>query len=492
MQSGINIFSPVLPSQGQRALPELAAHEISRRFVRFNLGIFLLQVLLCALPAAGLLAVGRASLAGHYFFAMLGLVLLRLALVGRRDEILCVILAVGPFINLLRSFAFYNVIIGVFALGLFYYFALSSGTVRDTLKKFPLVWALGIAVTIFYVISFVNTHEYSVNLRLFELVFAVVYVLVIGRNPVLLGATLLGLILCAGSLGLAMLPHLQGGRLGIIATGGTMLGNPTQLGIPLAFGFLTLTVDRGRWLNLESKPILRFLLLLPILGLLALTTSRAAWLVAGGGIFLNMLFGSRQRFKMLFAIALVIGGFVAVLHSPYGDALAKGLKRTFADNRSARQRSSGRSDQWKVAWYAFNKSADAMIFGYGPGRGPEIYAKYSGLVDGVKYGVGKKATLHSVFMQVGVEGGLIGLLLILTWLAVCFFKIAKNLSSRGMTFPLVCFFGYVFIVLTVSGGDINSGIFLGIALLGTVFATAKPVASQGEMEPSLHPANSLN
>ena len=53
---------------------------------------------------------------------------------------------------------------------------------------------------------------------------------------------------------------------------GYVLGNPTQLGIPLALGFLGVIVDRGRWLGIEEHPFLRWLILVPTLPLLALST----------------------------------------------------------------------------------------------------------------------------------------------------------------------------------------------------------------------------
>jgi O-antigen ligase len=482
MHSGIHAF----PAASPQVLENRADYNslgTARRFCKFSATLFLTQVLICVLPPAVLFAAGKVALAGYTFFALLGILLLRLAFAGRRDELLCLILAAGPFMNLLRGFAFYNVVIAVFVLGLFYYFAVSSGTVRDTLKKVPLVWSLTFFITVFYLLSLINTHNYAINVRLFELVFSVICVLVIGRIPALLAAALLGNLLSACSVGMAMLPNMvSGGRLGMIETTEQTLGNPTQLGIPLALGFLALSLDRGRWLNLQGAPLLRLLLLFPVMALLALTTSRAAWLVAAGGIFLAIMFGHQQRLKMWIVLALSAVAIFAVLHSPYGPTLQRGLKRTFGEEESMRHRTSGRSDQWKVAWYAFNCSLETMIRGYGPGTGAEVYAKYSGLVDGVKYGVGKKVALHSLFMQIGVEAGLAGLTLLLAWLAVCFWKVARNTLQSGAIFLFVCFFSYLFIVVTVSGSDTNSGMFLGLALLGTVGGMAAREATLSPME----------
>jgi O-antigen ligase len=451
------------------AVESVPSATAPRRVYRFTLTSYLFQVLLCAVPAAGLLASGRASLAGYYFWGMFGLVLLITALRGRCDEMLALLISLAPFINLLRSFAFYNVIVTLFGGAGLYYFVLSSGTCARACKRFPLLVGMFVCIAIYYALSVFNTAEYFANLRLFELVFTIFFVLLLSRTPALLGAALIGLIVCAWGVGISMLPHLgSGSRLGIISLNGYTLGNPTQLGIPLAFGFLALIVDRGRWLRLDSKPAWRWLMLAVTLPLLALTTSRSSWLVAAGGVFLCTLIDGKQRLKMLMIVAIAAIAVQAVLISPFGLSLKKGIERTFGEEKSVSHRTSGRSDQWKVASYVFTRSFENFLFGYGAGRSPQVYAAYSAEVPGVKYAIGKKVAFHSLFMQIAVDVGLIGLLLLTIGLAIAFFKIAFRLSSQRSIFPLICFLAYVFIVITVSGNDINSGIFLGIALLGTV------------------------
>jgi O-antigen ligase len=467
-----------------RANPEfLPLHPVSRSRgteanlgQRFSLPWFLFRVILCALPAAGLLGLGHASLAGYYFWAALVAVLFTAVLRGRQDEVLALLIALAPFLNLLRAFAFYNVIIVLFGGAWLGYYMRASGIIRSTYKKVPLIKGIFVYVVLYYGLSFFNTRDYSVNLRLFELAFTISFILILSRNPALLGAALTGMIISAWGVGISMLPHLaSGARLGVISLDGKTLGNPTQLGIPLAFGFLAIVVDRSLWLNLQSK-LVRWSMLAVTLPLLALTTSRSSWLVAAGGVFLCILLGGRQRFKMLAVIAIAAALIQGVLISPFGASLNKGITRTFSEKGSARHRTSGRSDQWLVAYHAFSHSPATMAIGYGPGNGAEVYADHSREVEGVKYAVGKKVALHSLFMQMAVETGALGVIALIAWLLLCFVKVFQFTFQSGATFPLVCFVGYVFIVITVSGNDINSGIFLGIALLG---AMRVPAINQG-------------
>jgi len=188
------------------------------------------------------------------------------------------------------------------------------------------------------------------------------------------------------------------------------------IGNELAFGFLAVTIDRGQWLALARNEFRKWVLLIPVAVLLVLTTSRVSWLVAGVGIALTILLGHQQRLQMLFVLGLVALVTVAALASPFGAGVARWVDRTFSDELNLARRTSGRSDQWAVAFQTATASWDRLLWGYGPGRGPTVYARYSDEVAGVHYAVGQEVELHSLFMQVWVETGLIGLLAILVWL----------------------------------------------------------------------------
>lgn len=457
-------------------VPRWRPQEAAPRKKQSGMAGFLFQVLVCTAPSAALLAMGHANQSGHWFWGMLGLMLIRPILTGRKDEMICLLLATAPFINLLREAAFYNVIVVLYGGAFTYYVLFGSGAMWTMVRRFPLIACIFAYVFFYYAVSLYNTQQYSVNIRLFELAFAIAFVLLLERKPALLGKALVGLILSACLIGICMLPIFQGAnvsRLGMIQVEGGVLGNPTQLGVPLAFGFLALVIDQGRWLGLRSNVFFRLLLLLMVVPLLALTTSRAAWLVAVMGLAVSFVLGSRQRMKILAGGVVVLVAFVGIMLSPLRPSLEKGLNRTFSDTRSIRQKTSGRSDQWKVAYYAFSRTPRTILQGYGPGMGPLVYQKYSLEVPGVRYAIGRKVALHSLFMQIGVEAGVLGLGLLGFGLATVFVRIIQN--HTGMVLPLVCFLGYVIVVITVSGNDINSGVLFGMAILGTMkVITPKP------------------
>ncbi|EEF63164.1 O-antigen ligase family protein [Pedosphaera parvula] len=484
MRAGLKSFTPAIRYWNPPGLPSaliVSATRTPAKAASFNPTPILAQVLFCVLLTGGVLATGRARLAGIVFWGALGLILVRQFVWGGSLKVLCLLIGTAPFINLLRGFALYNIVILLFVAALTYHMISRPGEMRLIWRKASLLKPMFVCIAAFYALSLFNTRDYSVNLRLFELALTLMVLLILGQNPVALGTALTANLVSAWVVGFSLLSQMNSSsvaRLGMIVMDGQTLGNPIQLGLPLAFGFLALIIDRGYWLNLQHRPVLRYCMLVPTLPLLALTTSRSAWLVAAGGIMVTFLAGKKQRIIMLMTIALGFLAFQAVLLSPYGKSLKKGLDRTFSERRTASQRTSGRSDQWRVSYYAFTESPVTMLIGHGPGRGAEVYADYSHEVGGVKYAVGKKVALHSLFMQVAVEAGCLGLSLLGLWLFLIFIRITRQTLLHRAMLPLACYFGYLFVVITVSGNDVNSGILLGLALLGSMVVPAQTTKRQ--------------
>src|SRR5690606_3652812 len=92
-----------------------------------------------------------------------------------------------------------------------------------------------------------------------------------------------------------------------------------------------------------------------------------------------------------------------------GADFSAGLQRTFSEDRSLRNRTSGRSDQWMLMPVALH---DKPILGFGPGRGPDVYAKYSLLDPNVHFMRGKRFRWHSLYLQVAIETGVVGIVIL--------------------------------------------------------------------------------
>ena len=426
-------------------------------------------VLICTLPTAVLLAAGRLQLAADCFWAVFLAIVGALILFRRHETLLSLIIGVIPWLSLLRGsgFMFYNVNAVVLAVGALHYLVRAPQVVVATGRGCRLAVCLIVGAGIYYALSLARTGDYARNLRMFEFGLAVWCVLLAGRNRFVLGSGLLGLIFAAVAAGLALLPH-NGliGRLGIAVIEGSVVGNPVQLGMALALVCLAMLVDRGHWLAwIEARWWNGCWLVIAAI-LLVLTTSRAAWLVTSCGLLLTAMFGRNQRVRSVLLAGMVPVCVLVALAGPFGTGLRDGLHRTFSEERDMTGRTSGRSDQWRVAGRAVTMSPLRLLCGYGPGTGPTVYAKASDEVADVRYAVGRKAEWHSLFLQVLVETGLVGLTFLVVWLAVAFARVVAGLRRTGRLLPLVCFSGYVLTILTVSGNDTIAGTMLGIALLG--------------------------
>ncbi len=428
------------------------------------------SVLLIALPTALLFFMGRAKVGGSVFWLLFLACAIRYVFRRKADELLALLIGVAPFMNLLRDFAFYNVVAVVFFLGVAYFHRQSPETLPEVARRFPIVVPFLGFISLYYAISLLLTRDYSINFRFFELAFGVLAMLVVARDRAALGAALTGLLVSATLVGTSMLPHLNSvdaQRLGIVEVEGLSLGNPVQLGLPLALSFLALTVDRGTWLRLGGRWVRAFAQALTF-GLLVLTTSRAAWLIVALAAVVVLLLGRGQRLLM---VAFITGGLIAVQllrMTPYREGLEKGLERTFSEERSAVNRTSGRSDQWIVTSRALTASTSGLIHGSGPGLGAEAYARFSKELSQVTFAVGEEIALHSLYMQVAVETGLLGLCPLMAGLLYTLFKGLAWAVRRRLLLPLVAFLGYVSVALTVSGNDTISAAFLGLGFLATM------------------------
>jgi O-antigen ligase len=435
------------------------------------------QVVFCATPAALLLLRGSSESAGRVFWLLFMALILRLVLLGKRDELLCVLLGLAPFANLLRGFVFYNVVAVLYMAAVLFHVVRSPRRMREVFREYPLVgWFVAYLVG-YYSLSFALTGEYSANLRVFDLASAVLMILVIGRSRQLLAASLIGVTISAIVIGLVMLPHMRDGsveRLGRIFIGGHSLGNPVQLGTPLALCFLALVVDGGRWLKLEGRSIMRAAGVAAVFGLLALTTSRAGWAVAAAGAIIGLCVSGRRSLQVLALVGVCAVMLWLLLASPFTQPLRAGLDRTFSSERTVRNRTSGRSDQWVVAYRAVTQSSARLLWGYGPGRGPAVYAEESSKVAGIAYRVGKDAALHSLYMQIGVESGLLGLVPLLFWLGTVIRRAAASALHLRIAFPLTAGVGFALVAATVSGQDTVSGVLLGLGLLATSRTARSP------------------
>jgi O-antigen ligase len=103
-----------------------------------------------------------------------------------------------------------------------------------------------------------------------------------------------------------------------------------------------------------------------------------------------------------------------------------------------------------------------------------VYARKSWELPSIEFQTGNEMSLHSFYMQLAVETGLLGSILYAVLIGAIGGRVVRGL--RGDLLPLLAFGGYLLIAATVSGTDTASGMYLGIGLLGAAAKRAAPSA----------------
>lgn len=432
-------------------------HPRPARAVRLERAL-LWQLAGCVVPAMALVAVGAPGVGAKWLFAALLLALAVNHVLGRQLSALALLVSAMPAMMLLRNLFLYNSVIILLAGNLAVLLVRSPAHLR-IFRRSGLAW-ICYAATLYWILSVIFTSDYYANLRILELAASACSVVLLARHRVYLATALFGLLGTLATIGIAFLP--AGDRLGYATIDGVTLGNPIAFGLPLALLLILVMAENGRWLLLQRNPTVRLALIALIGALLLLSTSRGSWLVAAAGVLVTVLLNRSSRRMAVIGVVVMAAGAVAVLHSDRGDDVALWMDRTFSDDRSLGNRTSGRSDQWMLFPAVMQQ---APPWGYGPGMGAVEYARFSALDPRIRLKPGRVFDWHSLYLQVGVETGAIGLGLLLLGLGALGWRGARHWAATGEVTPIVGTLGFSLVGLTVSGMDAASGLYLGFALL---------------------------
>lgn len=420
----------------------------------------LVQVALCVLPAMGLVALGNPAAGAKWLFAVLLLLLTWCLLTKNRLGFVSLTVSSIPALMLLRGFFFYNSATALLALGIILWFFASPKEFFQSWRDIRWRCLLLIGV-LYWLLSYVMTGEYFSNLRVLELVFSAASIHLLAKHRGYLATALTGMTISAFAVGLAFLPS-GGDRLGHDVIDGYILGNPITFGIPLALIFLLSIADGGKWLLLQNHPYWRLALGMTSGAFLLLSTSRGSLAIVIVNVIVLLFIGKRQRWMLLVSLALLVLITFALLQTERGPSIVRFYDRTFSPDRTLNQKTGGRTEQWTVFPRAFQ---DSPVWGFGPGSGESVYAEYSLLIDSNLNFAGMKMAWHSLYLHIGVEAGLIGILALTLLLGSLIFHGLTHWRSFGESIPLLGVIGFLVIGLSVSGTDSASGIFLGLGLL---------------------------
>lgn len=432
-----------------------------------------LQVAVSAAPALLALNFGATRPAAACLFGAIA-AFLCLNLYRRRPLAnLTLIIGLLPAIMLLREVAFFSLVTVLLALAIAAVLLHSQRSVR-VLADSGFIW-VSILALLYWLVSFMLTARYSSNLRVLELVLAAGAILLLAEDPAQMATALFGVMTSSFMIGVGLFRVSE--RLGIATINSITMGNPIQFGLPLTLVFLLLAADRGRWFLLERRPVLRLLLASVVAFWLVLSTSRGSWVVVAGGLGMLFALGRGQRRAVLGIAGVLLVGVLIALQTDRADSLRRAYDRTFSAERSIRNRTSGRSDQWRLFPVVMR---DAPPWGFGPGSGAAVYSRYSWNAPEIDLHPGSTFMWHSLYQQAGVELGPWGLGFLLLLLAAGFRRGLRTLKRTGLAAPLLGITGYALIGISVAAIDAASGLFLGFGMLRLAPPRQKVAAGRAE------------
>jgi O-antigen ligase len=253
--------------------------------------------------------------------------------------------------------------------------------------------------------------------------------------------------------------------------------DPSNMSISLIFAFLLLIVDDSKFVSFNKSKFFFFrlinlknILIITLLILVVLTTSRVGLFVILG-VSLVVFLLSKEKIKSLILISITLSAiFIFIANSSYFEIVNFWIDKTISNEKGVAAASSGRSEQWRMAgFYLLNENPLKVLKGVGPGNGGNFSTVYSTKIDVIDSMSGKAYQLHSLYLNVLIEFGLIAFALFAFFIISRLINLYRLYIITGYQLPLMALISYVIYIFSVSGLGIVPGIFISFILLNKNF-----------------------
>ncbi|MEZ5353271.1 MAG: O-antigen ligase family protein [Bryobacteraceae bacterium] len=409
----------------------------------------LFQSVVASAMAWGLMAAGSAWMAAGVFWALLVVFLGWHGLNKSPERISALLLATLPAVGEFRNVWGYNAPQALYFTAFLVWYEFRRPVVREVMRD-KAIWGLIIFSVGYWLISWFVAGNHNANFRMVDASMSAVSVLLLYREVKLFRTAMLGLGLCVLGEGMAFLSF--GGRLGRAEVGDLTVGNPMTFGVPAALLVLLGLVHGGRLLQLKDSPMIRYGLLAATGVGLLLSTSRGSWLVTVVGIGVIFVFDRARRVMIVACFLSLVAGALILAQTERGAVLDAYLTKTFDPDVSIDKRTTGRAAQWRALPVML---ADSPLWGHGPGLGKEIAAEYAG----------RGLLFHSLYLHMGAEAGMIGLGLVIWFVAYLAPRCWMIATRYGDPVPLMALAAFLTIGVSVIALDLSGGAYLGLAML---------------------------
>tara|TARA_R110001583_G_scaffold8896_2_gene41971 strand:- start:19620 stop:20990 length:1371 start_codon:yes stop_codon:yes gene_type:complete len=262
--------------------------------------------------------------------------------------------------------------------------------------------------------------------------------------------------------------------------------DPSAYSIALVLSAFFIIADKKLWISQMSKgwlrkikyPLLAFILIMTIL-----TTSRIGFFTFAGSYLLFLIL-SRFNIKQTYPILIVVGlSFVFISNTSYSEIAEHWFNKTFNNARGISAATTGRADQWKMAGvYLVSAPSGKILSGFGPGKGPVFSQKYSTRINAIESMAGGSYQLHSLYLNVLIEFGLIAFVCFLIFLVRRFMKAYLIFTKLNFKLPILALFAYILYISSTSGLGVVPGMFIALFLLSVDdFKRRKPLVIKGKI-----------
>lgn len=247
----------------------------------------------------------------------------------------------------------------------------------------------------------------------------------------------------------------------VTSQGFSIGGDPSSLAIFLVFSLILILFNDGKDLNWIENSKLRIFLSILLISLLFISTSRTNMSII---LVLLLFFALNNTKGFLKYIFIFIPLFILIyLNSSveFTDEINKFfIDKLFNEDRTLNQLTTKRFDQWLISlYYAFNENFLQVLIGYGPGNINFLYEyshKYQSYLDIQTFG--KNFPIHTFYMTVLVEYGLIAFILFIFFILKVLFYNLKLYFFKGIDLPLYFTITYLMTIFGNLGASITGGI----------------------------------
>lgn len=409
----------------------------------------LMEVAALVIPSWAMVAASSPTYAAYYYYSLLTLLCAGHAINKQPHRVSALLLATLPSMMIFRNWFVYNSPQVYYAAALLVWFEFRRGEFFEMLKD-RLIIGLNVFAVSYWWIAYLITDDYSANLRATEVSLFVAGVSLLATQVTWLRTALLGVGFSILVQGLGLLGMSE--RLGYAEMGDRSIGNPISFGIPCVVLLVLLVALDGKWVMLQNRRLIRMGLIGTAGLFLLLSTSRGSWVIAF--VCLCAIFVTdrpRRPLLMGFAVVVLLGGALITI-TPYGATFSSYIEKTFDPNVDINKRTTGRAEQWAAFPTALS---DSPVWGHGPGTGRDMAAIYAG----------RYLVWHSLYLQIGVETGLIGLSLLFWFLFRVFRRVIHQYKVFADPIPLLGAIGYAVAGVSIPAVDATSALFLSLAMI---------------------------